>query len=56
MSLWTLITGDLVLGYHVNEDWEDEVVRVLTGTLASTVTANGWAGLPTPIPSGSLAA
>lgn len=26
----------------------------LTGTLASTVAANGWAGLPAPIPSGSL--
>ena len=29
-------------------------VARLTATLASTVAANGWAGLPAPIPSGSL--
>jgi hypothetical protein len=32
-----------------SDEGEDE----LTGTWASTVAANGWAGLPTPRPSGS---
>jgi len=37
----------------LSSECDKYVEKGLTGTWASTVAANGWAGLPTPIPSGS---